>query len=883
MAITATAVTNGQGSSTADATSYATASVSPTANRLLLLAVANGHTGGTDLVPSSVTGNGLTWVLVTDEDNGANLHISVWRAMGASPTAGAITINFGATQHNCLWSLTEFDGVDTSGTNGSGAIDDWSSDSGTGSTTASEAVGDVSFAGATYGAICQNSTSATITAGTGFALLGTHPSAASPANKLAVEWDVDNNNPVEFTVGSGVVWGMIAVAIAPDPPSFSTLSDNFDDNSLNATLWAETGAVTEESGQIKMTTAGVGESHELFTNGPYDLTGTRVFIQVVDAGDIATNNNWVVPLWLSDGAGGSVLVGIEKDGSDVEIYGASGDFSFITTQVIYNPAVHKFFGIRESGGTIFFEYSTNGSSWTSLGSDTAANLGISVTSLNLLVLVSDGGIAPEEVWFDNLNTLPAILAAATGSGTGGNGTVNAFVERMAAATGSGTGGNGTVSAWVDRLAAAAGSGLGGNATVAAFVERFVAAFGSGVGDGTAGADAFAFSPYAAPSALVYIETEADVWVELTADLIAGSTDRGRTNELDKYKTGTASLTFKDTTRKYDPVYSGSPLFGYLDVRHRMRIEAEQNNVTYPIFFGYIDDISPVRKLSNNLSVVTIKLSDFFKVLNKAAVNGTDFDSQLPGERIEEVLDLVDLDAGLRDIDDGETVLQAMTDVSSTLLSHLQTVAQTEFGDFFVKADGVVRFKSRDAALDEESQATIGDGPGEIHYNSLTPQYNDQLIRNPVSVDRVGGTKQSVEDAALNAPPPGGYGLNHYTLSGTYHDSDADALTAANYILGRYKLPSRRVVNLGFGPVPFAEGPTTYPHMLGRELTERVLVTERPMGVGSDIQQNSVIEGISHQFSPGKWVTRWNVSPGFASGDFWTLGVSELGSDTTLYF
>ena len=42
--------------------------------------------------------------------------------MGASPSSGAITITFGANQSNCGWSLNEFDGIDTGGTNGSGAI-----------------------------------------------------------------------------------------------------------------------------------------------------------------------------------------------------------------------------------------------------------------------------------------------------------------------------------------------------------------------------------------------------------------------------------------------------------------------------------------------------------------------------------------------------------------------------------------------------------------------------------------------------------------------------------------------------------------------------------------------------------------------------------------
>ena len=47
----------------------------------------------------------------------------VFRAMGASPSAGAVTIDFAGDTHlGCAWSIVEFAGVDTGGTNGSAAV-----------------------------------------------------------------------------------------------------------------------------------------------------------------------------------------------------------------------------------------------------------------------------------------------------------------------------------------------------------------------------------------------------------------------------------------------------------------------------------------------------------------------------------------------------------------------------------------------------------------------------------------------------------------------------------------------------------------------------------------------------------------------------------------
>lgn len=120
-AIAVNLLTSGQ--DTTDATSYATSSVTPTANALVLIYIYQ-RQATSPAAPTSVTGNGLTWVKVTDVTSAAlaSRRISVWRAMGASPSAGAITINLAATQTQCTWAVLEFTGVDTTGTNGSGAI-----------------------------------------------------------------------------------------------------------------------------------------------------------------------------------------------------------------------------------------------------------------------------------------------------------------------------------------------------------------------------------------------------------------------------------------------------------------------------------------------------------------------------------------------------------------------------------------------------------------------------------------------------------------------------------------------------------------------------------------------------------------------------------------
>jgi len=100
-------------SSTTDAASYATASVSPTAGRLLLLAVASRYSTTPPTIPTITTANGITWtqvntIVTANGDAFDNRRVTLFRAKPSSPSAGAVTIDFGGvTQLGCFWSLVE--------------------------------------------------------------------------------------------------------------------------------------------------------------------------------------------------------------------------------------------------------------------------------------------------------------------------------------------------------------------------------------------------------------------------------------------------------------------------------------------------------------------------------------------------------------------------------------------------------------------------------------------------------------------------------------------------------------------------------------------------------------------------------------------------------
>lgn len=200
-----------------DANSYNTASISPTANSLILAAVTNFKSGTPDT--PALSGNGLTWVQIgspVNYDNaGTQQSLSLFRAMGASPSTGAVTIGYsGVTQLGTSWVISQFSGVDTSGTNGSGAI----VQSGTatvpaaGGTTITvnlAAFGSTDNVG--FGAFGLSGTGP-FTVGSGFTSLGTTANTA-PASASMAEWKL-NDNSVDATIGaSGPQLGAIAVEI----------------------------------------------------------------------------------------------------------------------------------------------------------------------------------------------------------------------------------------------------------------------------------------------------------------------------------------------------------------------------------------------------------------------------------------------------------------------------------------------------------------------------------------------------------------------------------------------------------------------------------------------------------------------------------------------
>ncbi|HEU5183561.1 MAG TPA: PKD domain-containing protein [Gemmatimonadaceae bacterium] len=199
---------------------YTTASISPAPDALVLLAVMGHRSYGANPSPI-VTGGGMTtWVevaTVTFDPVGSPLkRITLYRAMSSAPGSGPITITFPNNVSNAQWIVTQWEGVDVSGTNGSGAIVQ------TGSARADAvsglAVALASFESATnaaYGVFGVNSSTVAIAPGSGFAEMAEAASAESPPSALQAEWATNVNTVA--ALWSSLRAGALAVEIRARP------------------------------------------------------------------------------------------------------------------------------------------------------------------------------------------------------------------------------------------------------------------------------------------------------------------------------------------------------------------------------------------------------------------------------------------------------------------------------------------------------------------------------------------------------------------------------------------------------------------------------------------------------------------------------------------
>lgn len=184
-----------------------------------------------------------------------------------------------------------------------------------------------------------------------------------------------------------------------------TLTDNFNDNSMDTNLWSlmsGTGTTAETGGQLTITPASnnPGATYDGYSSvGTFDFTGSQATIECVQgiasttgveqAFSIELNSSNSITLFL---AGSNIAFRVRTSGSNNDTFTGRSD------------AAMRWWRIRESGGTVFFETSSNGNSWTMRRATTVS---FAITSMRLKMSAGtwQNVASPGTAIFDNLNVL----------------------------------------------------------------------------------------------------------------------------------------------------------------------------------------------------------------------------------------------------------------------------------------------------------------------------------------------------------------------------------------------------------------------------------------------------------------------------------------------
>ena len=390
------------------------------------------------------------------------------------------------------------------------------------------------------------------------------------------------------------------------------------------------------------------------------------------------------------------------------------------------------------------------------------------------------------------------------------------------------------------------------------------------------------SPMILDSGVLGVNALADttaVTVDVSNLVDSVRTSRGRTALSEIFQTGTMSLRIIDQNGDFNPMNASSPYYNLLTPMRKVTITASYEGTTYPIFAGYITsyDTTTPRDVGE-VVYTTIQAVDGFRLFQNAQITtvASATAGQTTGTRIGKILDSIGWPVGMRDVDAGQTTVQADPGTLRTSLGAMQNITSTEYGSLYMDGFGNLVFQDR--ALTSSSVAgtpvVFNDNGTGISYNNALWKLDDTLVFNKASITRTGGTAQ----VAFNQASIDKYFLHSYQEQNLLMETDAEALNNAQAFVASRQETSIRcdAITLDLYTANYDAGITA---ALDLDFFDPITVTTTQPG-SSTLTKTLQVFGVSHDIKPSAWKTTLTtlepIIDSFIIGtDYGILGTNTL--------
>lgn len=258
---------------------------------------------------------------------------------------------------------------------------------------------------------------------------GTNPPALTGKSGYTVDVNTGYATPTTgFTsmhedngeTGTAITWGSssatafcsLALEIDTTVTTLENQTDNFPGSSLDATKWYDntqsggTQSVSSNAVTLTAPASTPGALAEVETQKRYNLTGSHALVSATVT-QVASANAEAILVVYHDEYGNQLQLGVINGNlvGSYQIAGAQTDVASVS----YNATTMKWWRIRESGGTIYYDYAADGNNWTNLTTVAVSTMVWGITLVRSSVAVYDGdSAASNEVGvFSNYNLPPA--------------------------------------------------------------------------------------------------------------------------------------------------------------------------------------------------------------------------------------------------------------------------------------------------------------------------------------------------------------------------------------------------------------------------------------------------------------------------------------------